>query len=153
MYPSGNVKHSKQGKPNPPITFCAFPQDKALCPITAIDSYIGMTKSWRGKLSEEDQDHFWLSVNPPHKPISKSSLTRWITSLLNKAGIDTETFKSHSLRAASSSKVSQQGISTKDILERGNWKGTSVWEKHYHKEICKPSEMYTRTLLTLANKT
>ena len=55
---SRNAKHSKQGKTNPPVIFCAFPQDKALCPVTAIDSYISMTKSWRGELSGEDQDHF-----------------------------------------------------------------------------------------------
>ena len=130
IYPSCNVKHSKQGKTNPPVIFCAFPQDKALCPVTAIDSYINMAKSWREELSGEDQDHFWLSVNPPHKPISKSSLTRWITSLLCKADIDTETFRSHSLRAASSSKVSQRGLTTKDILERGIGK-----EHQYGKNI------------------
>ena len=147
MFPIGNLKHSKQGKSNPPISFHAFSQDRSLCPVECIDKYLSLTQQWRGNLTREQKDSFWLSFAPPHKPVSKSTITRWIMSLLGKAGIDTKTFKSHSLRSASSSKVSKAGLTTTDILKRGNWKGISVWEKHYHNDIVTPSERYSTTLL------
>ena len=153
IFPSGNLKHSKQGKANQPILFHGFPKDISLCPVSCIDAYLNITKPWREKLTSDQKDLFWLSFAPPHKPVSKSTITRWILSLLGRAGIDTNTFKSHSLRSASSSKVSKAGLTTKDVLERGNWKGTSVWEKHYHKNIATSSERYTTCLLNTVQQT
>ena len=153
IFPSGNLKHSKQGKANQPILFHGFPKDISLCPVSCIDAYLNITKPWREKLTSDQKDLFWLSFAPPHKPVSKSTITRWILSLLGRAGIDTNTFKSHSLRSASSSKVSKVGLTTKDVLERGNWKGTSVWEKHYHKNIATSSERYTTCLLNMVQQT
>jgi len=66
--------------------------------------------------------------------------------MLNLAGIDTENFKPHSKRAASSSKAFSKGASLEDILNMGNWSNESVWQKHYHKEFS-PAERYQHALL------
>ena len=135
MFSIGNKKHSQQGKTDPPIKIHSFPENEALCPVKCIDAYLEMTQPWRENLGTETRNMLWLSFASPHKPVSKPTITRWIISILNKAGIDTQSFKSHSVRAASSPKVSKAGLSTADILIRGNWKGASVWEKHYHKTL------------------
>ena len=88
---------------------------------------------------------FMFMFASPHKHISKSSLTKCIISLLNKDSIDTETCKSHSLRAASSSEVSKRGITTKDVLGRANWKAISVWEKTVLFLFCKLLEISQST--------
>ena len=115
--------------------------------MLGIDSYLKTTRPWRDNLAKEDKESFWLSFAPPHKPVSKPTITRWVMTMLMNAGVDTAKFKSHSLRAASSSKAFKAGLTTKDILERGNLKGDSVWKRHYHKNITTPAERYTTTLL------
>ena len=45
----------------------------------------------------------------PHYPISSSSVTRWILSLLSLAGVDTSVYKAHSTRSASVSAAATTG--------------------------------------------
>ena len=51
------------------------------------------------------------------------------------AGIDTKLFKAHSTRSASSTKALVSGLSLQEVLDRGNWSGESVLQKHYHKFV------------------
>ena len=66
-----------------------------------------------------------LSFVNPHKEVVKSTIAGWIKFVLSQVGIDTDIFKAHSTRAASSSKVKSKihttGLSIQDILKRGNW--------------------------------
>ena len=62
IFPSGNLKHSKQGKANQPILFHGFPKDISLCPVLCIDAYLNITKPWREKLASDQKDLFWLSL-------------------------------------------------------------------------------------------
>ena len=41
------LKHSKQGKKNPPIEFRHFLPNKNLCPVETLDSYLTRTKDLR----------------------------------------------------------------------------------------------------------
>ena len=143
----GTVKHSKQGMTNPSIKYHAFQKETKLCPIETITIYLQRTKEYRQR---HNTTKLWLSYAPPHKPISKTTLTRWVTSMLAIGGVNTNRFKPHSLRAASTSKGFQRGISISDILKRGNWSNESVWQTYYHKEIS-PTESYQRTLLDASN--
>ena len=68
--------------------------------------------------------------------------------MLSWSGIDTNLFKTHSLRAASTSKVSCWGLQMKDILSNGNWSNESTWQKFYHKKISSPSERFQNALLS-----
>ena len=54
----------------------------------------------------------WSGVN---------SIFGWIKNDLRETGIDTENFKGHSTRSASTSNAGLPGLSVKDILERGSW--------------------------------
>ena len=56
----------------------------------------------------------------------------WIKKVLEKSGINTETFKGHSTRAASSTKASLSGASIDVLLKRGSWSTKSTWQKHYN---------------------
>ena len=142
------VKHSKKGKPAPPIDFYAFPENEKLCPMTCLQDYIDKTKDFR---ELNNTQLLFLSILKPHKPVTRSTLTKWILKMLKLSGIDVTKFKSHSMRSASSSKVASLGLQTKDILKMGNWSSASVWQKFYHKKIYTPSERYQKTLLTKTN--
>lgn len=59
IFSTGNKKHSKQGKTDPPIKIHPFPENVALCPVKCIDTYLDMTKPWRKNLERESRDMFW----------------------------------------------------------------------------------------------
>ena len=66
----------------------------------------------------------FLSHIRPHKPVSPATLARWIRELLQLVGIDTATFKGHSVRAAVATELqntvslSQRSCSLQTGLER-----------------------------------
>ena len=89
----GIVKHSRQGKENPPIIIHKFSGDKNLCPVQTVLDYIKVTKSWRQK---PEQTQLFLTTIKPHTPVVKTTISNWIKKTLTLAGIDTHTFTAHS---------------------------------------------------------
>ena len=71
----------------------------------------------------------------PHKPVSSSTLARWLKSLLEKAGIDTGIFKAYSVRGAGTSAAANAGVTMADILKAADWSSESVFTKFYYKPI------------------
>ena len=47
-----------------------------------------------------EKTELFLAIVKQHKPISYSTLARWLKSVLEKAGIDTTIFKAHSVMGA-----------------------------------------------------
>ena len=117
------AKNSKKGKAAEPIHFKRFVEDEKLCPVLCLQEYIDRTQKWRVDSSFHP---LFLGVNNPHKPVTKSTLTKWILKMLTLSGIDVSKFQAHSLRAASSSKVASLGLTTADVLKMGNWSRESV---------------------------
>jgi len=95
------------------IKFPSFSSDKKLCPKEALQAYVARTEYLRG----EGKDKLLLSYVKPHSPISSSSVARWIVTLIKSAGIDTDTFKSHSVRSASATAAASAGITTNEIMD------------------------------------
>ena len=76
-----------------------------------------------------------LSHRKPHNEVSVTTVSRWVKEVLKLAGINTELFKAHSVRSASSSKAFVYGLSLSTILNQGNWSRSGTFETYYHKEI------------------
>ena len=62
-------------------------------------------------------------------------------------GIYISIFKAHSVRAASTSKAKLMGLSTKDILKRGNLSSESTWQEYYRRHIVSYSEHFQEKVL------
>ena len=77
----------------------------------------------------------FLTAVPKHHPATASTIARWIKADLAKAGIDTNTFKAHSVRSASISAAADAGISISDILEAADWSSASTFEKFYYRPV------------------
>ena len=138
------VKHSKSGRPTPHIEVFEFPENKTVCPVRALNADIRLTKGWR--LGEAQ---LFVSFIAPHKKVSKSTIARWLKDTLRLTGVDTGTFQAHSIRAASSSKSHNKGLSANDILKQGNWSRESTWQRFYHKEVRSATKDFQNTLLKL----
>ena len=144
FYLGGTVKHSRDGKIPPDLDFHSFVEEPCLCPVLALQEYTDRMKEW---ISESDSKLF-RSILKPHKQITKSTITRWIKEVLKQSGIDTTIFQAHSIRAAASSKAHNMGLSTEDILKKGNWSQKSTWQKFYHKRIISASQKFQEKILS-----
>ena len=124
------TKVSKPGKPRPPLKFPHFTEDLNMCVCHHIDLYLTRSAPWR-----KGQGQLLLSHINPHNAVTTSTVSRWVVEVLKLSGVDTETFKGHSTRSASSSKASIQGVPLKEILKRAYWSSSTIFENRYKKDI------------------
>ena len=61
-----------------------------------------------------------LSYREPYKETASSPVSDWIKKVLQLANVDTNVFKGHSTRSASTSKGNLKGLALSDILHRGH---------------------------------
>jgi len=104
--------------------------DPAICPVRILNHYINRTRKFRG-----ESEQLFISYNKPHKPVSKSTLRRWICMVLEEAGIDTSVFKSHSSRAAAATAAKSNGIPIAEILATAGWSNSKSFKTYYDKVI------------------
>ena len=94
------AKQSRQTKPVKEFFFPKFEENKKLCPVLALQEY---EKRTLDKRSSNDSTQLFIAMIKPHKPVSSSTVARWLKTVLNNAGIDTSIFKAHSVRSAATS--------------------------------------------------
>ena len=56
-------------------------------------------------------------------------------SMLDLAGIDTKTFKAHSVRGASASAAASAGLTTNQIMKAADWSSESVFQRFYYRPV------------------
>ena len=108
-------------------------QDKEWCQFAY---YIKRTVS----LVPPTENSLFITHGKPYKKPSKDTVHRWISDILNCAGINTSRYKVHNTRNASSSKSLSQGslslshyhiINVQSILSKGGSKSENVFSKYY----------------------
>lgn len=123
------LKQSRSGKHLHPIEFISYPVNDKLCVVTTLKEYIARSKPFR------TDDQLFLSYKKPHKKVSKETIARWIRTTLNRAGINTNKFKPHSTRSASTSAAAATGASINCIMKAAGWSQESTFRKFYNKEV------------------
>jgi len=88
------LKTSRPGKHATNLTFTAYSPDNRLCPIVCLCEYAKRTSKLR-----TGSDQLLVSIQKSHKPVSTHTISRWLKTVLEKAGIDTSVFKAHTTRA------------------------------------------------------
>lgn len=124
------IKTSKPGSHLSDIHLPAYNKDKSLCVVDIYNEYIKRTKSLRGQYTK-----LFIMTMKPHKPVSKNTISRWIKLTMKLAGLDTNLFKPHSVRSASTSSAKKAGISIDVIMKSAGWKKESTFRKFYDKPI------------------
>lgn len=142
---NGLSKTRKKGQSPQKIELHKFEVNQKLCVFRTIECYLTRSKSWRN----DGKNQLLLSPLKPHREVVKSTIANWILVVLKSSGIDTDTFRAHSCRSASTSKAKATGLSLQQILDRGSWTGSSVWQKHYHKPIINSAKEYQESVLSL----
>lgn len=76
-----------------------------------------------------------MTTQKPFREASKDSISRWIRTLLSKAGIDSSNFSGNSTRAAASAAAGSTGLSVDNILAHVGWLNESTFAKCYDKNV------------------
>ena len=140
------TKQSRQGKELKEFFFPYFPDNTKLCPVRSLLMYIRRTKVLRG-----DNNQLFVSLIKPHGPVTSSTIARWLKELMTAASIDTNVFKAHSVRSASTSAATMQGVTTQDIRSAADWSTESTFQKLYYKPV--QSTVFARAVLAATNNT
>jgi len=122
------LKHSRRGTHQAPIELLAFSPKPELCIVKHIHAYLDCTSKLRCS-----ENKLFISLQKPHKRVSKDTIARWIKTVLKMAGIDPSVYSAHSTRAASTSHASSIGVPTTAIMEAAGWSRESTFTKFYKK--------------------
>ena len=123
----------KQGRPGfKPQIICLrkFPTNPKLCIHRYLSAYLSRTAVIR-----KDIKSLFLTTTKPYRVASLNTLSRWLKSTLQQAGIDITKFSAGSSRAASTSAAKQSGLPITQILQAGGWSRQDTFTRFYDKEI------------------
>ncbi|XP_031555133.1 uncharacterized protein LOC116292034 [Actinia tenebrosa] len=125
-----HTKTSKPGKPYDILQICAYEIYPNNCPLACLKEYINRTKQLRGS-----ETKLFISYVKPFKPVSRDTISRWTKTVLDKSGVDTNVYKAHSTRAASTSKASRGNVPIDQIMANAGWKSAETFYKFYDKPV------------------
>lgn len=122
------LKQSRPGNVGFSVTVEAYPPDRRLCVVKYIKEYLGRTSTLRG-----NEKQLFISYKKPHKCVSSQTIARWLKDVLKTAGIDTDKYRAHSTRAASTSAANRGDVPVASILEQAGWASERTFRRFYNK--------------------
>ena len=87
--------------------------------------------------SGRSQSRLFLTVVKPFKPAHKSTIARWIKTLIHEAGVD-DHFGAHSVQGASTTAATMQGMSVADVMKVADWSSDSTFKTFYYRPMQAP---------------
>ena len=124
-------KQSRASKPLADFFYPRYPEDQSICPVVTLQAYEARTMEFRAWSTEYKKTLLFLSWIGKHDLVTGSTIARWLKTCLTEAGINTEIFKAHSVRGASSSTAASVGVTTADILKAADWSSAGTFQKVY----------------------
>ena len=121
------LKQTRPGHHLNEICIKAYAPDRRICVVTVLHEYLKRTATLR------KNDYLFISYVPPHKHVSKSTIGRWIKTILIKSGIDVSIFTPHSTRAAATTGAKLLHVPMSTIIKTAGWSSTNTFAKYYDK--------------------
>ena len=125
-----NLKQSRIGYENPDLRVETYPADRQLCAFSYMREYLHRTSTTRG-----DERKVFLTYQKPHHAPARDTVAKWITRVMNYAGLDVRHYAPHSTRSASTSAASRGGASTDAIMKTAGWSNSSTFAKYYKRNL------------------
>jgi hypothetical protein len=123
-------------------------ENEETCPVRTVYHFITQTANLRKRLPE-DHTLFLAYIDSTTKAptsVRPTTLANWIKTAMESAGIDTQGYKPHSIRAAASTKAVDLGHTIQDVKKHANWSlNSNTFENYYYKP---PSQASVSTSIT-----
>ena len=82
-----------------------------------------------------NRSSFFVSFKKPHSAVTSKTLSRWISSLLTEAGVDTSLFQPHATRSAAGVLL-RKSLSSIQLCKLADWSTSSgTYEKFYQRYL------------------
>lgn len=108
----------------------------------------GILKTYRNyQLLWKEKKKFLISCVKPRKSVSRDTISSWANRVLQKSGINTKLFTSHSTIAASAYKAKQKDIPLADILSQVDQSTADTFRKFYVKPIVSRNDNVASAIL------
>ena len=120
------IKQSRPRTHQQPLTLSRY-ENKELCVVYTMNKYIEKTQPMRGNIKS-----LWLTTTSPTKEAKKDTVSNWIRSILQRAGLSQ--YGPHSLRSSGTSKAATM-LPIDSILKAGGWTKESTFARFYQKPI------------------
>ena len=140
---STHVKNFGPNHPGREMAFSAYTDDLRICVVQCLEEYVNRTANIR-----QNEPQLLVSHKAPHKAISSQTLSRWLRTNLNRAGVSKE-YTGHSTRSASTSEAAKSDLPIEIILEATDWSSANVFKNHYYKQ---PEGTFANTVLKSAKQ-
>ena len=128
--------------------FATDPTDLLLCPCRALREYIRRTKEHRSGC-----DNLFMTYRPGnHTAAAKSTLSRWIVSLIkyvydNLPDLRLGSVRAHDTRRLSTSWALFNGAPLSEILQAAHWARETTFTSFYLKDVCTEDNFARASLL------
>lgn len=109
-------------------------QNKRLCVVETLKEYLRWTEGLR-----ITENKLPISTQKPHQGVTQATVSRWVKSLMLKAGIKKQ-FGVHSTRAAATSAAKMKGVPITSIIKTAGWSNARTFERLYHKDMSTTQE-------------
>ena len=115
--------------------FARFDQDRKLCPVDCFRYYLKLSRNVRPVIPSSLPDKLFISFIRPHKPVTSTTLGRWLRTFMSAAGIDSQIFKAHSVRGASTTAAANAFVPLSTIMLMADWSSASIFRTFYYKPL------------------
>ena len=120
------LKQSRPGQLLEPIVLLELVPDRKLCVVTHLREYLKRTKSLRRLNSQ-------LLLFSQFNPVTQSTISRRVKTILKQADIDVSIYTAHSSPAAATSPAQKQALNLQEIMRSVGWTSSSTIDKFYKK--------------------
>lgn len=144
IYMTEKLKHTRPGYHQQNLDLPVYTVDEQVCVVKCLKEYIERTK----KLRVDQSGKLLLCYKPPHEPASRDTISRWLRTVLARAGLSSYT--PHSFRCAASSAMKRSGVPLGDILKAAGWTNAKTFKQFYDKPL--QSQMKKNTILNYYGK-
>ncbi|CAG2204684.1 unnamed protein product [Mytilus edulis] len=129
-YVSELLKQTKPGVHMKPLVFDRYIINEKLCILRTYEEYVRKTETLRN-----NEQKVFISTIKPYKSVTKSTIARWVKTVMKSSGINIECFGPHSCRSASTSAALSQGLKIDTIMKSAGWQSAKTFQKFYNKTI------------------
>ena len=96
--------------------------------------YLKLSRNVRPVIPSSLPDKLFISFRRPHKPVTSTTLGRWLRTFMSAAGIDSQIYKARSVRSASTTAAANAFVPLSTIMSMADWSSASTFRAFY----CKP---------------
>ena len=152
------AKNQVPGEPSPVIfikplssILCPDDEDRLLCPVRALRLYRRRSKPLRAV----SQRRLFISLNPDYnRDVSKVTLARWLTGVIQKAyekvgGCNELSARAHEIRAWATSLAFAHSLLLTAIMEAAFWKSQGTFIEFYLRDVSRLREDGSRGIQSL----